>query len=228
VSAASDQGLDRPDARPRRRGPLFLQPKRPKRRCSSASSGHPPTRTTPPRGGRSAAHAGEQRHLLGLGARRRIDGQERDFYFRQLRDWKGSADLDNMIPSGMTMYGTLCGWTLARAHARSGDRVQIAATSARATCSTRRSPTSRSPTPSRTPATTPLCRRRRRRPGRGRDRRLSAGFPIPEADAADVWEDARMAEDHEVHFSTRLPETVLAPYEPTCSHASPSRAACTR
>ena len=56
-----------------------------------------------------------------------IDGQERDFYFRQLRDWKGSADLDNMIPSGMTMYGTLCGWTLARAHARSGDRVQIAA-----------------------------------------------------------------------------------------------------
>jgi hypothetical protein len=52
--------------------------------------------------------------------------QHRDFYFRQLRDWKGSADVDHMIPSGMTAYARLCAWTLARAHARSGDRVAIA------------------------------------------------------------------------------------------------------
>jgi uncharacterized protein (DUF2252 family) len=54
-----------------------------------------------------------------------LDGQSRDFYVRQLRDWKFSIDIDNMIPRGMRMYGELCGWTLARAHARSGDRVAI-------------------------------------------------------------------------------------------------------
>ncbi|MBV9311202.1 MAG: DUF2252 family protein, partial [Solirubrobacterales bacterium] len=56
-----------------------------------------------------------------------IDGLERDFYGRQLRDWKGSAEIEQMIPAGMAMYGRLCGQTLARAHARSGDRIAIAA-----------------------------------------------------------------------------------------------------
>jgi uncharacterized protein (DUF2252 family) len=56
-----------------------------------------------------------------------LDEQERDFYGRQLRDWKGSADVERMIPAGMALYGRLCGWTLARAHARSGDRIAIAA-----------------------------------------------------------------------------------------------------
>jgi uncharacterized protein (DUF2252 family) len=56
-----------------------------------------------------------------------IDGVQRDFYIRQLRDWKGSADTDQMTPQSMAVYGRLCGWTLARAHARSGDRVAIAA-----------------------------------------------------------------------------------------------------
>jgi uncharacterized protein (DUF2252 family) len=56
-----------------------------------------------------------------------LDGVHRDFYIRQLRDWKGSADVDQMIPEGMAAYGRLCGWTLARAHARSGDRIAIAA-----------------------------------------------------------------------------------------------------
>ncbi|MGA2452916.1 MAG: DUF2252 domain-containing protein [Solirubrobacteraceae bacterium] len=51
----------------------------------------------------------------------------RDFYARQLRDWKGSAETEQMTPAGMAAYGRLCGWTLARAHARSGDRVAIAA-----------------------------------------------------------------------------------------------------
>jgi uncharacterized protein (DUF2252 family) len=56
-----------------------------------------------------------------------IDGGNRDFYGRQLKDWKGSAEIERMKPSGMAAYGRLCGWTLARAHARSGDRIAIAA-----------------------------------------------------------------------------------------------------
>jgi uncharacterized protein (DUF2252 family) len=56
-----------------------------------------------------------------------FDGQERDFYGRQLKDWKGSAEIEQMAPVGMASYGRMCGWTLARAHARSGDRVAIAA-----------------------------------------------------------------------------------------------------
>ncbi len=56
-----------------------------------------------------------------------LDGVPRDFYIRQLRDWKGSADTEQMTPPSMAVYGRLCGWTLARAHARSGDRMAIAA-----------------------------------------------------------------------------------------------------
>jgi uncharacterized protein (DUF2252 family) len=56
-----------------------------------------------------------------------IDGQTADYYVRQLKDWKGSAEIEQMDPRAMATYGTLCGWTLARAHARSGDRVAIAA-----------------------------------------------------------------------------------------------------
>ncbi|HTY71362.1 MAG TPA: DUF2252 domain-containing protein [Actinomycetes bacterium] len=56
-----------------------------------------------------------------------VDGVERDYYVRQLRDWKGSLPLEQMVPRGMTLYGQVCGWTLARAHARSGDRTAIAA-----------------------------------------------------------------------------------------------------
>jgi uncharacterized protein (DUF2252 family) len=56
-----------------------------------------------------------------------MDGRPRDFYVRQLRDWKLSIDIETMVPHGMRLYGQLCGWTLARAHARSGDRIAIAA-----------------------------------------------------------------------------------------------------
>jgi uncharacterized protein (DUF2252 family) len=52
--------------------------------------------------------------------------QSLDFYVRQLWDWKASADVDTMSTSTMTAYGEACGWTLARAHARSGDRIAIA------------------------------------------------------------------------------------------------------
>ena len=56
-----------------------------------------------------------------------LDGKSRDFYVRQLRDWKFSVDIAAMIPRGLRLYGELCGLTLARAHARSGDEIAIAA-----------------------------------------------------------------------------------------------------
>jgi hypothetical protein len=56
-----------------------------------------------------------------------VDGQERDFYVRQLWDGKWSAAIDAMAPERMRGYARLCGWMLARAHARTGDRVAIAA-----------------------------------------------------------------------------------------------------
>jgi uncharacterized protein (DUF2252 family) len=55
-----------------------------------------------------------------------LDDQQRDFYVRQLRDWKGSADVDDIDPERLFFYGRLCAWTLAKAHARSGDRIAIA------------------------------------------------------------------------------------------------------
>jgi uncharacterized protein (DUF2252 family) len=55
------------------------------------------------------------------------DGVERDFYIRQLRDGKGSVVVEEMLPDAMGFYGRICGEALARAHARSGDRVAIAA-----------------------------------------------------------------------------------------------------
>ncbi|MFI6037481.1 DUF2252 domain-containing protein [Streptomyces sp. NPDC051315] len=56
-----------------------------------------------------------------------IDGRQRDFYVRQLLDWKGIAVPERMRPKDMQAFGELCGVTLARAHARSGDRIAIAA-----------------------------------------------------------------------------------------------------
>jgi uncharacterized protein (DUF2252 family) len=65
--------------------------------------------------------------LLGWLPTTGIDGLSRDFYVRQLWDWKRSADIEALSPQGMEIYGQLCGWTLARAHARSGDPIAIAA-----------------------------------------------------------------------------------------------------
>ncbi|MGA9874610.1 MAG: DUF2252 domain-containing protein [Solirubrobacteraceae bacterium] len=56
-----------------------------------------------------------------------LDGKEHDFYVRQLWDWKASADLSRMNEWGLHAYTRACGWSLARAHARSGDRLAIAA-----------------------------------------------------------------------------------------------------
>jgi uncharacterized protein (DUF2252 family) len=55
-----------------------------------------------------------------------LDGRQRDFYVRQLWDWKTSVDLETILPRGLELYAQACGWTLARAHARSGDRIAIA------------------------------------------------------------------------------------------------------
>ena len=65
--------------------------------------------------------------FLGWDRVKGIDGQQRDYYFRQFRDWKGSVEIDSLLPKGLAIYARLCGWTLARAHARSGDRIAIAA-----------------------------------------------------------------------------------------------------
>ena len=55
-----------------------------------------------------------------------LDGEERDYYVRQLWDWKGSADPEEILPASFDIYAGLCGRVLARAHARSGDRIAIA------------------------------------------------------------------------------------------------------
>jgi uncharacterized protein (DUF2252 family) len=55
-----------------------------------------------------------------------LDGIIRDYYVRQFHDWKGSADVDTLLVPGATLYARICGATLARAHARWGDRIAIA------------------------------------------------------------------------------------------------------
>ena len=56
-----------------------------------------------------------------------IDGETKDFYICQLWDAKSSAGIELLSPAGLDVYGVVCGWTVARAHARSGDSVAIAA-----------------------------------------------------------------------------------------------------
>lgn len=65
--------------------------------------------------------------FLGWERVRGIDGVDRDYYFRQLWDWKGSADLERMPTEAMATYAAICGRCLAHAHARTGDSVAIAA-----------------------------------------------------------------------------------------------------
>jgi hypothetical protein len=56
-----------------------------------------------------------------------IDGVTRDYYIRQFQDWKGSVEVDTMSPQGAALYARVCATALARAHARWGDRIAIAA-----------------------------------------------------------------------------------------------------
>ncbi len=55
-----------------------------------------------------------------------LDGRDRDFYVRQLWDWKRSVEVEKLSPEGLEVYAEVCGWTLARAHARGGDRIALA------------------------------------------------------------------------------------------------------
>ena len=93
-----------------------------------------------------AEHAGDRRHpnqgervvlgqqlmqsvtdiLLGWHRSEGLDGVGRDFYVRQLADWKGGVEVESLRPDWLLRYGELCAWTLARGHARSGDRIAIA------------------------------------------------------------------------------------------------------
>jgi len=65
--------------------------------------------------------------FLGWQRIRGLDGVTRDYYVRQFHDWKGGADVDRMLVPGATVYARICAATLARAHARWGDRIAIAA-----------------------------------------------------------------------------------------------------
>jgi uncharacterized protein (DUF2252 family) len=65
--------------------------------------------------------------FLGWERAKGLSGEQRDFYIRQLRDWKGSWPPEAMNPQAMGVYGRVCAQTLARAHARSGDRIAIGA-----------------------------------------------------------------------------------------------------
>ncbi len=64
--------------------------------------------------------------MLGWTRVKGLDGVQRDFYMRQLWDGKISAEVEGFTPQVLAAYGEMCGWTLARAHARSGDRIAIA------------------------------------------------------------------------------------------------------
>ena len=79
-----------------------------------------------------------------------LDGLEHDFYIRQLWDWKASIDLSTMSESGLHAYTRACGWSMARAHARSGDPSRSLRTSEPAPSSIRPSRAFRPPTPTRT------------------------------------------------------------------------------
>jgi len=65
--------------------------------------------------------------MLGWVRAKGVDGRERDFYVRQLWDWKASAKVEQMDARGLAVYAEICGKALAHAHARGGDRIAIAA-----------------------------------------------------------------------------------------------------
>jgi hypothetical protein len=107
--------------------PLFLQAKEAVRSVLDVASGS-----------RDIAHHGQrvvegQRLMQAvsdvmLGWQRATrDGVSTDYYVRQLQDWKGALEIEGIPASGLETYARICAQTLARAHARSGDRIAIAA-----------------------------------------------------------------------------------------------------
>jgi len=108
--------------------PLFLQPKEAVASALAAYCGRSQYRSHGERvvAGQHLMQA-ESDIFLGWTRVTGPDGLDHDYYVRQLKDWKFSAPIEQMIPSGMAVYARMCGWTLARAHARSGDRIALAA-----------------------------------------------------------------------------------------------------
>ena len=108
--------------------PLFLQAKEAQPSVLAAYCGHSQHTNQGERVG-AGQHLMQAESDIFLGWTRvpGPDKVDRDFCVRQLTDWKFSALIEQMLPSGMTAYAGLPGWTLARAHARSGDRVALAA-----------------------------------------------------------------------------------------------------
>lgn len=108
--------------------PLILQAKEADRSVLAAHTGRSEYRNQGQRvvaGQRLMQAVGDV--FLGWDRVRGQEGRQRDFYVRQLHDWKGIMVPQDMVPNGMRVFGELCGATLARAHARSGDRIAIAA-----------------------------------------------------------------------------------------------------
>jgi hypothetical protein len=108
--------------------PLFLQAKEAQRSVLEPYTGESEFTTQGERvvsGQRTMQAASDL--FLGWERAKGLDGVQRDFYVRQLRDWKGIAQPTLMVPKDMSEFAQLCGWTLARAHARSGDRIAIGA-----------------------------------------------------------------------------------------------------
>jgi uncharacterized protein (DUF2252 family) len=103
--------------------PLFLQVKEAEQSVLGPVSGNQGRRVV--EGQRLMQAASDI--FLGWTRASELDGRQRDFYVRQLRDWKASLDIETIEPEGLAYYARACGWTLARAHARSGDRIAIAA-----------------------------------------------------------------------------------------------------
>jgi Uncharacterized protein conserved in bacteria (DUF2252) len=115
-------GLDNTD-------PLFLQIKEAQASVLEPSLGPSPY---PPHGQRvvSGQHLMQAASDIFLGwthSHHETDVAARDYYVRQLWDWKVALDVERLRPRGLVSYAKACGWTLARAHARSGDRIAIAA-----------------------------------------------------------------------------------------------------
>jgi uncharacterized protein (DUF2252 family) len=113
---------------PGERDPLFLQAKEAEASVLEPYAGASDAPTHGQRvveGQRMMQAAGDI--FLGWCSAVGLDGRERDFYVRQLWDWKRSADVERLDAHGLEVYARICGWTLARAHARSGDRFAIAA-----------------------------------------------------------------------------------------------------
>jgi uncharacterized protein (DUF2252 family) len=107
--------------------PLFLQAKEAQRSVLEPYAGKCPFDNQGRRvveGQRVMQAAGDV--FLGWLRAKGLDEQQRDFYVRQLWDGKRSADVELMEPDSLANYGRVCGWTLARGHARSGDRIAIA------------------------------------------------------------------------------------------------------